>query len=268
MLLQANLIPILAAIAVSLSAIVSIWTYLIAKRKMCIHASMPEEVIHEREQEKTEFTSHTVERRSATTPPGYEIREVEGYDVQKGTIFSETNKTEIRKRVGLAAEVFDRYGDESRAIIHFNVKDKSKVDDIFLEFFMSIVRKPIPSNIQDISAYLYRAVTNDVIDVFRQRKCHQDHIQKYAECRKHFAIQEDPQNTVTQTENTKKLFHLIESRIPKREAVVVIQRFGQGFNTTDTAEKMNVNKSIISRYFTAALKKMCEFVPEKKDDEI
>ena len=189
-------------------------------------------------------------------------------DCEKGTIFSETNRTEIRKRVGLAAEVFDRYGDEIRAIIHFNVKDKSKVDDIFLEFFMSIVRKPIPSNIQDISAYLYRAVTNDVIDVFRQRKCHQDHIQKYAECRKHCVIPEDPQNTVIQTENTKKMFHLIESRLPKREAEVVIQRYGQGFSTKDTAEKMNVNKRIVSRYLTAALKKMREFVPENEDDTI
>ena len=189
-------------------------------------------------------------------------------DGEKGIIFSETNRTEIRKRVGLAAEVFDRYGDKIRAIIHFNVKDKSRADDIFQEFFMSIIRKPIPSNIQDITAYLHKAVANDVIDVSRQRKCHQNHIQKYAECRKHFVIPEDPQNTVIQMENTKKMFHLIESRLPKREAEVVIQRYGQGFSTKDTAEKMNVNKRIVSRYLSAALKKMREFVPENEDDTI
>ena len=189
-------------------------------------------------------------------------------DCEKGTIVSETNRTEIRKRVGLAAEVFDRYGDEIRAIIHFNVKDKSKADDIFQEFFVSIVHKPIPSNIQDITAYLYRAVTNDVIDVSRQRKCHQDHIQKYAECRKNFVIPEDPQNTVIQTENIKKMIHLIKTRLPKREAEVVVQRYGQGLSTTDTAEKMNVNKKIVSRYLSAALKKMREFVPENENDTL
>ncbi|OHB63940.1 MAG: hypothetical protein A2168_08870 [Planctomycetes bacterium RBG_13_50_24] len=189
-------------------------------------------------------------------------------DGEKGIIFSETNRTEIRKRVGLAAEVFDRYGDKIRAIIHFNVKDKSRADDIFQEFFMSIIRKPIPSNIQDITAYLHKAVANDVIDVSRQKKCHQNHIQKYAECRKHLVIPEDPQNTVIQMENTKKMFHLIESRLPKREAEVVIQRYGQGFSTTDTAEKMNVNKRIVSRYLSAALKKMREFVPENEDNTI
>ena len=189
-------------------------------------------------------------------------------DAEKGIVFSETNRTGIRKRVGLAAEVFDRYGDEIRAIIHFNIKDKSKADDIFQNFFVSIVHKPIPPDIEDIKAYLYRAVTNDVIDVSRQIKCHQDHIQRYAECRKHFVIPEEPQNTAIQTEHTKKMLHLIESRLPKREAEVVVQRYSQGLNTTDTAEKMNVNKRIVSRYLSAALKKMREFIPKNKDDAI
>jgi RNA polymerase sigma factor (sigma-70 family) len=186
--------------------------------------------------------------------------------VEKDTIFSETKRTEIRKRVGLAAEVFDRYGDEIRAIIYFNVKDKSRADDIFQELFVSIVQKPIPSGIQDIRAYLYRAVTNDVIDVSRQIKNHQDHIQKYAECRKYSAIPEDPQKTAIQTEGTKNMFQLIESRLPKREAEVLVQRYGHGLSTTDTAEKMNVDKSIVSRYLSLALKKMREFVPESEDD--
>ena len=187
-------------------------------------------------------------------------------DGEKGTIFSETNRPEIRKRVGLASEVFDRYGDEIRAVIHFNVKDKTKADDIFQEFFVSIVRKPIPSGVQDIRGYLYRAVTNDVIDVSRQIKNHQDHIQKYAECRKHSEIPQDPQKTAILMEGTKKMFQLIESRLPKREAEVVVQHYGHGLSIKDTAEKMNVNKRIVSRYLSAAMKKMREFVPDNKDD--
>ena len=187
---------------------------------------------------------------------------------EKGTIFSEMNRPEIRKRVGLASEVFDRYGDEIRAIIHFNVKDKTKADDIFQDFFVSIVRKPIPSGIRDIRAYLYRAVTNDVIDVSRQIKNHQDHIKQYAECRKKNELAEDPQKTAIQTEGTKKMFRLIESRLPKREAEVVVQRYGHGLSITDTAEKMNVNKRIVSRYLSLALKKMREFVPKNEDGTI
>ena len=189
-------------------------------------------------------------------------------DREKHTISNGSNRSDILKKVRLAEEIFDIYGDEIRTIIHFNVKDKSKADDIFQNFFVSIVRKPIPSDIQDIKAYLYRAVINDVIDFSRQKKCHQDHIQKYAQCRKHFIITEDPQNIAIQTEDTKRMFQLIESRLSKRQAEVVIQRYGQGFSTTDTAEKMNVDKRIVSRYLTVALKKMREFVPENRDDAI
>ena len=187
-------------------------------------------------------------------------------DPEKGYIFSGTNRSEVQKRVGFAAEVFERYGDEIRAIIHFNVKDKSKVDDIFQEFFVSIVRKPIPSNVHDIQAYLYRAVTNDVIDLSRQITNHRDHIQKYAECRKNYSIPEDPQKIAIQVESTKKMFQLIESSLPKREAEVVLERFGRGFSIKDTAERMHVNERIVSRYLSIALKKIRHFVTANEDE--
>ncbi len=189
-------------------------------------------------------------------------------DWKKSTISSGKNRKNIQKKVRLAAEFFDRYGDEIRAIIHFNVKDKSKVDDIFQDFFVSIVRKPIPQNIQDIKGYLYRAVTNDVIDVSRQKKCHQDHIKKYAECYKNFITTEDPENIAIQMENTRRMFQLIETRLPKREAEAVLERYGRGFSIKDTAKKMHTDKRFVSRYLSIALKKMREFVPENEDDDI
>ena len=48
---------------------------------------------------------------------------------EKRTISSRGNRRDILKKVRLAAEIFDIYGDEIRTIIHFNVKDKSKADD-------------------------------------------------------------------------------------------------------------------------------------------
>lgn len=168
----------------------------------------------------------------------------------------------------MAAEIFDRYGDQIRAIIHFNVKDQSKADDIFQDFFMSIVHKPIPPNIQDVIGYLYRAVTNDVIDVSRQKKCHQDHIKKYAECCNNFIITEDPQNLAIKMEETKRMFQLIESRLSKREAEVILQRYGQGFSTTNTAKRLQVDKRNVSRYLSIALKKMREFIPQDEDEKV
>ncbi len=187
-------------------------------------------------------------------------------NADKSTILNGGDEAETRERVGLAGEVFDRYGDEIRAIIHFNVKDESKADDIFQDFFVSIVGRPIPPDIDDIRAYLYRAVTNDVIDISRRTKSRKDRVQRYTERRKYRIIQEDPENTVIQAEETEKMFQLIESRLPKHEAQVVVQRYGHGLSTTDTAERMHVNKRSVSRYLSVAMKKIRQFAPKNEDD--
>lgn len=189
-------------------------------------------------------------------------------DREKSTVSSGESKKNIPKSVRSASEIFDQYGDEIRAIIHYNVKDQTKADDIFQNFFVSIVHKPIPPDIEDVKAYLYRAVTNDVIDDSRQKKCHQDHIKKYAECYKRFIVTEDPQNIAIKMEDTKRMFQLIENRLPKREAQVVLQRYGRGLSTTDTAKRIHAEKRNVSRYLSSALKKMREFISQSEAEKV
>jgi len=186
-------------------------------------------------------------------------------DAGKSAILAGGNETELRKRVAQAAVLFEEYGDEIRAVICFNVQDETKADDIFQEFFISLVRNPVPPGIDDIRSYLYRAVTNDVIDSSRQVRNHQDSIQKYAELRMYSASQEDPQNMAINTEETEKMFQLIESQLPKRESEAVVQRFGLGLSIADTAKKIRVDRRSVSRYLSVAVKKMREFMPESGD---
>lgn len=176
------------------------------------------------------------------------------------------NRTEIHERVRLAADVFGKYGDDIRAIIHFNVRDKSRVDDLFQDFFVSLVHNPIPPHIEDIKGYIYRALTNDVIDVRRQIKNRRDYVQKFAEARKSDMIQDDPQDGFIQAEATERMFRLIESYLSKREATAVVQRYGKGLSTTDTAKKMHLHKTSVYRYLARAREKMRRFMPENTGD--
>ena len=73
-------------------------------------------------------------------------------DPEKNTISREAKNKDIQEKVRLAAKIFEKYGNEIRAMIHFNTKDKSKTDDIFQNFFLSTVRNPIPSDIEDVKA--------------------------------------------------------------------------------------------------------------------
>jgi len=186
-------------------------------------------------------------------------------DADKDAILAGGNGTELHNRVAQASQVFEEYGDEIRAVISFNIQDETKVDDIFQEFFISLVRNPVPHDLKDLRAYLYRAVTNDVIDSSRQVKNHQDGVQKYAELRMYSVSQEDPQNMAISAEETERMFQLIEDRLSQRESEVVYHRFGLGLTIADAAEKIRVDRRSVSRYLSVAMKKMREFVPESED---
>ncbi len=186
-------------------------------------------------------------------------------DAGKSSILSGSNGTELRDRVVQVAKIFEEYGDEIRAIICFNVQDETKADDLFQEFFISLVRNPVPPDLKDIRSYIYRAIINDVIDSSRQVKNHQEGIQKYAELHMYSDTQEDPQEMVIDAEETKKMFELIESRLSQRESEVVAHRFGLGLTISDTAEKISVDRRSVSRYLSTAIKKMRGFGSEIGD---
>ena len=175
--------------------------------------------------------------------------------------------TKIQNNLDMASKVFNMYGDEIRAMIRFNTKNEAEMDDIFQDFFLSVVHKPIPHNVQDIRGYLYKAITNDIIDVSRRTRSRRERVQKYVECRKYSIIEEDPRDLVIQAENIQRMFGIIEKRLPKREAEVVIRRFGGDLNTKDTARCMQVNKRTVSRYLSMAIRKMRELVHKDKDGD-
>jgi RNA polymerase sigma factor (sigma-70 family) len=166
------------------------------------------------------------------------------------------NGENIRRRVERAGEVFDRYGNEIRAMIDFSVKDKARADDIFQDLFVSVVKNPIPPKVENVQAYLYRAIANDVVDRFRRTQNHQEAVQIYTERRKQRAVQKDPQKVVAQAEEAAGMVRLIGNHLARREATALVQRCGFGLSTSDTACQLNIDKRSVSRYLAEAMKKM------------
>jgi len=166
--------------------------------------------------------------------------------------------TKLLKKVKTATEIFDEYRDAIVTIIHFNVSDKSKADDIFQELFLSLVHKPVPSETKDIKGYLYRTIINDILDMVRRRKTYQAQIRRYAQQLKYgnSIIQKDPQHIVAEAEQIQRIFRLIEEQLPPHQAQAIIHRYRHNHTTTETARRMQIKKSTVSRYIYAGLKKI------------
>jgi RNA polymerase sigma factor (sigma-70 family) len=170
------------------------------------------------------------------------------------------NDDDTRRRVKKAKEVFDKYGDEIRVIIEFNVKDKNLTEDIFQDFFISVVENPIPPDIEDVMGYIYKAVVHDAIDRTRRARIRREGVRSYAQYLRDNVAQQEPQNVVIIAEEVERMYQLIESRLSPRHLRALRQRYGIGRTASCTDAKLKIDERSVSRYLSEAIKIMQRLV--------
>ena len=162
------------------------------------------------------------------------------------------------QRVQLAADIFAEHGKAILAIIQSQIGSEYEADDIFQEFFLSLVHQPVPKHIKDVRKYLSRAVKNDIVDAIRRTQSYRTRLRKYAEHTKHRPTMNGPAEKVMRDEQTEKMFNVVRSELCAHEADAIVYRYKYGETTGDVAEMMGVNKRSLSRYVCVGLKKLRE----------
>ena len=182
------------------------------------------------------------------------------------TMLDVEKETETRERVKRAEDIFETYGDEIRAMISLNVKEQSTADDVFQNLFLSVVRKPIPTHIDRVEAYLYRIITNDIIDETRKTNGYRELVRGYGRHSSRRMRQEPPDDDLIEVEDVRKMLQLIERQLPSREAEAVIRRHVYGDDVGDGARKMNVDTRTFSRYLSRGKKRIRRLFGNGKKD--
>ena len=168
-------------------------------------------------------------------------------------------KSGTRSNVDRATEIFDEYGEFIRSVIDFHVRDETLSDDLFQDLFLFLVSKPIPEEVQNVKAFLYKVICDAVKDTFRRIDRYQRRIYRYAEHRRGCVVGSHADRGLMDIEETQKMFDLIERRLPKNEAVALKLRYGDNCDTAEVAEKMGVKPRSASRYVCVGLKKIRQF---------
>jgi len=176
------------------------------------------------------------------------------------------NESVLPSNVERAAEIFSEYGDFILAIIRYQVSNDALAYDVFQDFFLSLVSRPLPAGIQNIKSYLYRAITNDIIDAVRRVEKHQAMIHKYAECLDYSINKSSPENALIEIEETNKMFKLIKGRLRRSEAQAIALRYRHNYDIKEVAKKMKVNNRTVSRYISIGLSKLRQFLTVKQGD--
>ena len=162
-------------------------------------------------------------------------------------------------------QIFEEYGDLIYATICSYANNNIEADDIYHDFFLSLIHKPIPAHIKKIRPYILRAIKNDVLDSVRRNKSYRARILKYTVCQRQTFIQHDIPDTVIKAEEISNIFELIDKHLPHHEAKAIIERYYQGRSMEEVANEMDINKRSLSRYLCTGIKKLRKLIEEKFD---
>lgn len=174
--------------------------------------------------------------------------------------------TAAAEGVRRATEVFQKYGEEIRCFVELHARDDAEADDLFQEFFLSLVSTRLPPKITSMKRYLYRAIANDLVSRMRSQQRYQRRLRVYAENRQYQTHQDDPGKETMRSEQTRRVFEMIERHLPPREAEAVTCRFRKDWSNREVADYMGVDRRSVTRYLCAGLKRIKEIglVRERK----
>lgn len=158
--------------------------------------------------------------------------------------------------VAAAAKIFSDYGDFIKKVIYSQVQDEDQAEDLFQNFFLSLVSKPFPKEIQNVKGYLYKAIINEIADANRLIKSYQNLISEYAERNNHTRSQEISEKVVIKTDEANRMFEIIEKRLPHTEAKASYLRYREDLSTAKIAEIMNVHRVTVRGYLHEGLKRI------------
>jgi len=167
---------------------------------------------------------------------------------------------------GIAAtRIFDDYGDFIKNVIYSQVQDEDQAEDLFQDFFLSLVSNPLPGDIKNIEAYLYRAITNDIANSIHLKRKYQNCLYEYAERYNHPRRQKTPEKVVMEVEEeANKVFELVEKHLPHTESQAVRFQYRDGLDAKETAAKMSVGNKTIRGYVSEGLSKIRRLLRDMK----
>ncbi len=166
-------------------------------------------------------------------------------------------------RVNIAAKVFGQYGDFIHTVIRCKVRNEAMVDDLFQDFFLSIVSKPPPPSLRNIKGYLYRALIHDIIDAVRCMERYEGHIRKYGNKLNCSINKNGFEDALIEKEELDRLFALIRERLPESESEAIALRYRDSHSIKEVAKKMGVEKRTVSSYISVGLKKIRQLLTIK-----
>lgn len=174
------------------------------------------------------------------------------------------NISDNEANIKIAADIFVKYGDFIYNVIRSRTSNKAQVDDLYQNFFLSLVSNPISPDSDNIEGYLYRAITNDIIDASRRTKRYQKLINNYSN---NFNLTINKTSSTiafnSSSDEVERVFQVAKGNLSPNEMKAFNMRYKKGCSNEEIAEEIGTKKESIIRYISIGLKKLRELLAVK-----
>ena len=165
------------------------------------------------------------------------------------------------QQVITAEEVFLEYGEYIRSVIVHNLQDKNLADDIYQDYFLSLVSRPIPRDVKNVKKYIRTSIHKDIVDAVRRVQRYTKLVQHYSHYKEsHSQHMHKPENALIQYEEVNRIFYQIENHLARCEAEAIVFRYKNEYETKEVAQKMGVKHKTAQTYIRKGLQKMRYFI--------
>lgn len=176
---------------------------------------------------------------------------------------SNSENTGCEENVHRASEIFAEYGDFIYNVILSKTRDQTITNDLYQDFFLSLVSKPIPEDVKNIKSYLYKSITHDVFDSTRRLQRYRKLMDKYIENSDFPINNTNPANAPIVEDKIEKVLSVVRGCLSPTEAKAITLRYRKGCSNKDIAKRLGVKKDSVSRYICMGLKKIRQILEDE-----
>lgn len=149
-------------------------------------------------------------------------------------------------------------------VIRFHLGNSPNVDDVFQSFFLRLLEKPIPKReVINERSYLYRMITNNIIDDVRRTRTYRNHISRYSNIQPHHKFVYEPANETIQEDKVNHIMHVIDNCLPAHMAATLKLRYEQNLSNAQIAGRLSVKRKTVIKYISDGLKKIRKILKRK-----
>ncbi|HEX42434.1 MAG TPA: sigma-70 family RNA polymerase sigma factor [Phycisphaerales bacterium] len=179
----------------------------------------------------------------------------------------EPDNEKLSENVKAALDIILEHGVYIRQVIRGLTVNDSDAEDLFQDFFLRLVQRPIGPRVKNIRGFLRKLLVFDALDTQRRARRRAARVEKYCRYFKKSVNNGGPGDAIVEEEQLDALLGAFDQYEARQRSLAVRLRFREARSNAEIAAIMGISEDSVSRYISTALAKMRKIMEDVRKKE-